>query len=403
MRATGRFYTFLVVAFMMYLFANQTQVAWLYVTSAFIAGVVPVAWLLNRGALGGIGGERRLNDGDVYAPIHEGDELQVHLQIQAARRRAAVQVDITETCPLVAPDDPQHERTVFVPMLPAGNHIAIDYTVTVYQRGLHTFPALQLRTRAPFGLFQRHTALNVPTAQLAYPQVRRVEALAFLDRQHAAQLTHNRAGVGSEVIGVRPYQPGDSPRHVHWRSVARTGRLVSKEFAQETQPGVSIVLDRYLSADVAHHPKDNPFEVGIKAAVSVAEYAQRKRYPVHIHADDTDFAVPHGAVTWEALMQYTARVPQINTPRLAEVLERGGFRQFVVVVVATPSDGLVTPLVGLKHSGANVLVILPDDAAQLTDALRSDALDVITPSELWGSGADQASLQPPINIAHGAV
>ena len=62
-------------------------------------------------------------------------------------------------------------------------------------------------------------------------------------------------------------------------------------------------------------------------------------------------------------------------------------RQFVVVCVTAPDDALVTPLVGLKNSGANVLVILPDPATfpgngatgrAFIDALHAAELDAST-------------------------
>ena len=87
---------------------------------------------------------------------------------------------------------------------------------------------------------------------------------------------------------------------------------MSKEFAEETQPGLSLVLDRYLPPDSAPHPKHNPFEWSVKAAVSVADYAHTRGYPLYIHADADDIAPPYGALTWDALMQYTARVTVHN-------------------------------------------------------------------------------------------
>ncbi|MEL6270378.1 MAG: DUF58 domain-containing protein, partial [Chloroflexota bacterium] len=370
--------------------ANQTQVNWLYVTSALIAGVVPTAFFLNRGALHNITGERVLNDGEPYQEFHEADEVDIALTIKAARRRAGVHLDVMETSPLAAPDDDNRTVSVFVPMLPAGNEVTINYTQIINRRGLHSFPPVQMKTRAPFGLFQRSGELDVATSVLVYPEVRKLTALDFLDRQPAAQITSQRTGIGNEVVGVRPYRPGDSPRHIHWRSVARTGRLVSKEFAEETQPGVSIVIDRYLSPNVEHHPKHNPFELAVKAAVSIAEYALRMRYPVYVHADDSEFPVPYGAVTWDALMQYTARVPRADKPELSDLIEAGGFRQYVVVVISHADDALLSPLVGLKYGGANVLAVVPDASTFPAEQTRGSLVDALHAENI-----------PAVELTHG--
>ncbi|MFZ4816612.1 MAG: DUF58 domain-containing protein [Phototrophicaceae bacterium] len=374
-QVTGRFYTFLIVAFMMYLFANQTQVNWLYVTSALIAGVIPAAWWLNRSALRGVAVARQIipTEAEADAPIHEDDLVEVVVTFSASQRTLA-HVAFTERCPLIDPQSPAHTLNGFVPLLPARRQLDLRYTATVWQRGLQSFPPVTVNSRAPFGLFRRNGSLAVPSPVLVYPLVVPLERFAPLDRQPTAQITAMRAGLGNEVVGVRPYRAGDSPRHIHWRSVARTGQLVSKEFIEETQPGISLVFDRYLPPNISHHPKHNPFEWTIKAGVSVADYARKRRYPLYLHADPTDYAVPYGAVTWDALMQYTARIPARSVAGLANVLSAGGFRQFVAVIVTQPDLALVNPLVGLRYSGAQVFVIVPDPATFPVAGDPADAL-----------------------------
>ena len=44
-----------------------------------------------------------------------------------------------------------------------------------------------------------------------------------------------RAGSGTEMFGVREYRPGDSLRRIHWRSSARHGELIVREYEP---PGV---------------------------------------------------------------------------------------------------------------------------------------------------------------------
>lgn len=63
---------------------------------------------------------------------------------------------------------------------------------------------------------------------------------AALDRRHRtreleASVAAPRAGSGTEMFGVREYRPGDSLRRIHWRSSARHGELVVREYEP---PGV---------------------------------------------------------------------------------------------------------------------------------------------------------------------
>ena len=63
------------------------------------------------------------------------------------------------------------------------------------------------------------------------------------DRRRAHELEASvaapRSGAGSELFGVREYRTGDSLRRIHWRSSARRGQLVVREYEP---PGVQTLL-----------------------------------------------------------------------------------------------------------------------------------------------------------------
>ena len=354
---TGRTYTFLLAALLFYLFANQTQTGWLYVVAAVLGGAVLAGWLLNRGAIDRITAERQITD-ESDRPIHEGDDIHITLTLDNQRRFAAAHLQLTEHCVLAAPESDEREFSIFVPLLP--QRIQYDYAVTVYRRGVQRFRPLAIASRAPFGFFTRREAIDIGTERLIYPTVRKLSQLDLLDRQPAAELTNPRTGLGSEVIGVRPYRPGDSPRHIHWRSVARRQQLISKEFAQETQPGVTIVLDRYSPLPATIETKHTPFEMAVKCAVSIAEYALRQRYPVYLAADTEEIAFPRGALVWDAIMQYMAKVHTRNRATLADVLTFQPLQKYVAVVLAWHDADVIEPLIALKHRGVGLLVVMPD-------------------------------------------
>ncbi|GAB4508996.1 MAG: DUF58 domain-containing protein [Anaerolineae bacterium] len=356
---TGRAYGFLIAAVLLYLFANQTQIGWLYVMAALLAGVLLAAWLLNRRALRGIRGSRTLN-GQPYAEVDEGQTVDVCLRLNHVRT-AAVQFSLVETCPLAAPDSEQREQRLFIPVLPAGDGLPFNYQVEADRRGVYAFAPLALRSRAPFGLFSKHGQLTVETRALVLPEVRSLKSFRLLDRQLAAQVVYPRSGVGSEVIGVRPYRPGDSQRHIHWRSVARTGQLISREFAEETRPGLTLVLDRHYPADF--RSKHNPFEWAVKCAVSIGDYARQRGYPVYLLAETSDLPTPGGAVAWDSLLQYMARVTPQPQPSLAEVLSAGHLQSFVAVIIAWPDMAAVDALLMLRHRGYHVLPVLLNPAS----------------------------------------
>ncbi|MGB7339988.1 MAG: DUF58 domain-containing protein [Phototrophicaceae bacterium] len=357
MRPTRRFWAFLIIAFVFWFFANQTQIGWLYIVSALLGGILIAAWVLNRGTIKQVTGTRNLNLAldDVR---HEADDITITLILNNTGQMPASHLALIETCPLAPPDSEQHDLALFIPMV--SDQIQFDYQTTIHRRGLHHFPAMQLMSRAPFGFFERKGTHAIETSLLVYPELRPLGRLSLLDEQAAAELTNPKAGMGSEVIGVRPYRAGDSPRHIHWRSVARRGQLVSKEFAQETQPGVSIVIDRYCPLSPLPETKHQPFEIAIKCAVSIADYAMKKGYPVHLAAHQDDLATPRGAIISDILMQYTAHLIPTSEPTLADVLSYQPMQQFVAIIMAWVDDTIIETLLGMQHRGYKLLVIIPD-------------------------------------------
>ncbi|NDJ60955.1 MAG: DUF58 domain-containing protein [Chloroflexi bacterium] len=359
---TGRTYTVLIAAVILYFFANQTQVGWLYVMSALIGGLVPAAALLSRGMLRDIDGSRRLGDGEL-PELYEGDDIDISLTLRKTGRGGGAQIRLTEHCPLAAPESPWRETRLFIPSLPAGDAIHFDYTITLDRRGVYEFPDLTLETHAPFGFFRRERTLAIPTRALVYPEVLPLHRLALFDRQFMPQVARQTAGLGYEVIGLRPYRPGDSPRHIHWRTVARTGQLVSKEFADETQPGLLLALDLFTHPYPNTASKHTPFEWAVKAAASIGDYAGRKQYPLTLATNAVDLPAPRGAVGMSALLQYLARVQPIGDEPLTAALRDSAAQSFVAVILPWPDEAITSTLIDLQRRNAQVLAILIDPAS----------------------------------------
>jgi len=365
--ATGRAGSVLIGALVVYFFANQTQVGWLYVMSALLAGVVIAAWWGGRGTLRGISGERKLGD-SVSGDLYEGDPITVTFRL-AKQGRGGAQIRLTEDCPLAEPA--KRRMPLFIPDLPGGSAVEFSYDLDLYKRGVYRFPALTLTSGAPFGLFRRSLELDVPTRAIVYPEIRHIQRIDFLDRQFAPQVTRQSAGLGYEVFGLRPYRPGDSPRHIHWRSVARTGgqQLFSKEFADETQPGVVLALDLYAHPYAISDSKHTPFEYAVKIAASIGDYARRLNYPLTLATNDRRLPPPNGAITLAMLLEYLARVePQGDEP----LTLRGIGHAFVIAVLPYPDGQIGGVLRELAARGLPVLAYVLDPAS-FPDPLPVDA------------------------------
>jgi len=355
------------VTFLLYFFANQTQVGWLYVMTALAAGLLLAAAMIPRRMLRGLALTRRLDGlaNSAELELYAGDALRVDLEFQNVSRFPALQVRGDETCPPAPVED--RAQPFFVLDVPPRGSLTLSYETVCARRGWFEFPSVLLLTRAPFGLFSASRDLPVPTGLLVFPEYRELDHLALFDRMPAPQNTFARLGIGGEFVGVREYRPGDSRRHVHWRSTARAGQLIVKEFAEETQPGLTLALDLRASSG-AGAGEDNSLELAIKIAATLARYAERRGLPVSLAANSRQWPAPPGPLTWWGLMNYLARAQAGGEDSLADCLRAARSTTFVAALLTAPDEAALEPLIELRRFGLGVLAVVIDPARFLPGA-----------------------------------
>jgi uncharacterized protein (DUF58 family) len=73
----------------------------------------------------------------------------------------------------------------------------------------------------------------------------------------------------ADVRGVRPYRPGDPIRGIHWRSSARRGELMVREYDAAPSPELVLVVEPWLPNDPGPAELAN-LEEALSLAVTVA-------------------------------------------------------------------------------------------------------------------------------------
>jgi len=99
------------------------------------------------------------------------------------------------------------------------------------RRGRQRLERIELSTTAPFGLFRCWTWLYLPIEALVYPRLAGSRALPPPSAGQQTQLSTTSAPGEDEWAGLRPYQSGDSPRSIAWKSWARGGSLLVAQYA----------------------------------------------------------------------------------------------------------------------------------------------------------------------------
>ena len=123
--------------------------------------------------------------------------------------------------------------------------------VPTVARGMLPFGRFRLFTGYPVGLFYAWSRLELDLTALVYPKPEAGEPAlpVTADRDGDAGL---RGRGTDDFAGLRDYHPGDPPRHIAWKSAARSDRLYTKLF--EGSSGRELLLD-WADTPMANAPE----------------------------------------------------------------------------------------------------------------------------------------------------
>lgn len=163
--------------------------------------------------------------------------------------------------------------------LAGGREAAFDYGLWPASRGQFTFAGCQVRLDSPWRLWHLRRTIDAPAEVRVYPNFAPLARLAGLSVELASRSVgarlQRRRGEGTEFQELRHYLVGDSLRKVDWKATARAGRLMSRQYRDESNQQVVLMLDcgrRMLAKDdrLAH------FDHVLNASLALAYIALRQ-------------------------------------------------------------------------------------------------------------------------------
>jgi uncharacterized protein (DUF58 family) len=118
--------------------------------------------------------------------------------------------------------------------IPSGGHATLDLRIPAPRRGVLRAGRFTLFTRYPIGLFFAWSPVELEATCLVYPHP---DDAPLPRSARLAQLGELApAGTGDEdFAGLKPYQPGDSPRRIAWKASMRGETLLTKHFAGQAK------------------------------------------------------------------------------------------------------------------------------------------------------------------------
>lgn len=166
----------------------------------------------------------------------------------------------------------RHEIAATVPLpvgdLHAAGTIEVSAALTPQRRGHLRLESVTLARCDPLGLVQtcvdieRHDAVVVLPRRYRLPEIDLPGARRF---QRGGVASAGSVGDSEEFLALREYRPGDPLQRVHWKSFARLGEPVVKEYQEEFFQRHLLVLDTFGEPNAAAR-----FEEAVSVAASYA-------------------------------------------------------------------------------------------------------------------------------------
>jgi len=311
-----------------------------------------------------------------------GERMQVQLRIRNNGLLPVPWLQIQESLPQPLAFPPVRSQALSLwpkevggDLLGSGSQVAAEKGVchlTVYPRIL-LLEELGIPSQSPYGNIRRSTAIHRDPARTA---------------------------------GVRDYSPGDSFRHIHWKSTASQGKLQTKVF----DPIISLDTAVFLDLEREHYEQSHAVtttEMAISVAASVIADLARRAQAFSLAANGVDPlagdeqrgpVVPMGSGQAH-LMATLAALGRIQT-RGSESFSALLQRQILslpwgctVVLISGNGQDLLGHVLQLRKTGFRVMVVLADYHSNLRG----------TGEELQNAGATVYRLRRSLDLKRLAV
>jgi uncharacterized protein (DUF58 family) len=162
---------------------------------------------------------------------------------------------------------------VFFARVAGGDRARVRWECQSPRRGKYRFRDLDVGTRSPFGLVEHRVTIGLSDQIVVYPTIGRLTRRWFQMQRQATEnrrgQRHDRSAQQVEYHGLRDYRSGDSPRWIHWRTSARRGELMVKEFEQQNEQDLAILIDPWLPRTKASPDQREALEHAVSFAATL--------------------------------------------------------------------------------------------------------------------------------------
>jgi hypothetical protein len=143
-------------------------------------------------------------------------------------------------------------RSVTMPPLQSNSETEVTIDITPSRRGVVNLTGLTIARPDPFGFFNACMTVSLPQSLLVLPKRYDLPPIGLAGNrryQSGGVALASTVGDSEEFISMRDYRPGDPLRKIHWKSWAKTGKPVVKEYQDEFFVRHALILDTFQNTE----------------------------------------------------------------------------------------------------------------------------------------------------------
>jgi uncharacterized protein (DUF58 family) len=273
-----------------------------------------LGWMMSAIVASGVLSEQALRKLDVSrippARVHAGRPFLMGVALTNKKRRLpSFSIEIEDLI-----DDKPLDKKCYFLKVPAGRTQQTRYRHTFTRRGLYQLEGVRVSTKFPFALFRKSRDVELPGEILVYPAVVPVTPPSTPARTQGDD-PNARLGRRGEFFGLREHRDGDEIRDVHWASTARQGRLMVREYEQESHRRVNLLVDNGLPR-AAGEADEEALERAISLAASLASHYLAQGFAVRLIARGQSVSASAGPAQLHRVLKALALLPAVapDTP-----------------------------------------------------------------------------------------
>jgi uncharacterized protein (DUF58 family) len=236
-------------------------------------------------------------------------------------------------------------RPVFFPYIQRKSAARQKVELRFPRRGVYRQDAFGIRTRFPFGFFEKTRRVDSDIQIAVYPRVEPTEQFYEVLPLLTGEMASFFRGRGHELHSLREYLSTDSARFVDWKVTAKSGRLMVREFAREDERRVMLVLDPFLGparadlGEMAAAEHTERFERAVSMTACIAWHFHEIHSVLQFRTDrfSTPMA-PAGEIIYDTLRELAVIEPQTSATGGAFLDELAHEREIFKIIITARSQ-----------------------------------------------------------------